>query len=59
MVTMEGLLPVADSLIAGSPWLGHQRKWSVNAFCPMFFKVFLGLALEVKNVESSISFINV
>lgn len=34
----EGLLQVADGLIAGSPWLGHQRKWSVSAFCSHVFQ---------------------
>ena len=25
---------VADGLVSGYPWLGYQRKWTVNAFPP-------------------------
>lgn len=43
MATREGLLQVANGLTAGSPWLGHQRKWSVNAFCPRVFQSISGV----------------
>lgn len=34
MVSMELLLEEADGLVAGYHLLGHQRKWTVNAFPP-------------------------
>lgn len=48
VATVEMLSEAADGLVESYPWLGRQRKWPINAFSPMFFKVFLMLAFETK-----------
>lgn len=39
---------VAKGLVSGYPWLGYQRKWTINTFPPRVIQSISDIAFETK-----------
>ena len=46
--TVELWSEVAKGLVLGYPWLGYQRKWTINTFPPYVIQSISDIAFETK-----------
>ena len=48
MAAVELWFEVAKGLVSWYPWLGYQRKWTINTFPPHFIQSISDIAFETK-----------
>lgn len=48
LATVELWFEVTKGVISGYPWLGYQRKWTINTFPPCVIQSISDIAFETK-----------